>query len=191
MTSTYQLRRTLRALYEQHGVRPCATTLSLADKDDARPVLEGLASAPTIDVDRVKFLPHAFVLPKRSEDCPLLLEHEDKRVVGRIEDLSYSASGSLLIRAHVKDEAARRMPAFSVSARPLSWSVHDGGSSSFWIEISFAELVEISLTARPRNGRALVQSRHPLAPLDETHERLLASFARMQTLLQSLKEQRA
>ena len=120
-------------------------------------IVSGIASkASTRDFDGVITVPYAFgELPA---SVPLRLDHDEATDVGSIEELRYSADGSLCITARVTCAKAVRMPAFSIAAAIDQFDID---MSTATATIRRARLQEISLVTCPCDPHALVLSRAP------------------------------
>lgn len=167
--SAMQMQLTLSSLMRRHGAigaKPCI--IPLASPIDGPIDVSGLASTTDIDLTRQKFRGWAFsnlCLYLKGYPFPkLLYRHDESEVAGEITKLSYEDRGQLRISAQVSHERAKRCTAFSVTARILEYEIREADSPDFHALISNAEIVEISLTDRPANPRALVLSRTPTAP---------------------------
>jgi hypothetical protein len=135
-----------------HAIMP------LAPPADTPMILSGLASTTDVDRERVRFRARAFDNVRWASDIPFLLRHDPAVVAGRIEDLCYDDRGNLLVRAKVDDPLARRMPAYSIRAEVLDYRIDEAEAAAV---VTRASLVEISMTDRPCNPNAIVQSRYP------------------------------
>jgi phage head maturation protease len=129
-----------------------------------------LASTTNLDLSRQKFRAYAFNNPClliRDYAVPkLLFKHDESQIAGVINSLSYDNRGNLRIRAEVTHPLAARCNAFSIGARILEYEIVDGDNENFHALISNAEVTEVSLTDRPANPHAVVQSRSRIAPVE-------------------------
>jgi hypothetical protein len=144
-----------RAAY--HGLAYTPVTLPLLLEADAPMVMEGVACAVTVDLERVRFLPRCLAWPKV---VPLLYRHSE--LAGTIDDLHYSPEGALMVRATVSHELARRCPSLSAAAIVHHWQMINGDSPNFTAEVVSASIVEISLTPSPANPDCRVTNRYPV-----------------------------
>lgn len=159
---------------------PCPLLSPLPDCDDDV-YLEGLASPSTIDDQHTKFAP--FCWTPFNKQIPLLLRHDPKRMVGRVDQLTMTAEG-LKVRVIAADPVARRQPAFSIAATIHHYTIRPDHAL-----VTCATLDEISLTDRPANRDALVDFRYPLPASSEFYDLLSEKMKRISQLVTQLQEQ--
>jgi len=172
MPGAASLTRQLVVLSRRHGVPTSPPSRLPLAPPPTHPslILEGIASAPDIDVDRVRFAPFCFgkSLPA---SLPLLIEHNHPAGTATVH---YDSQGTLHCRTSPLSGDAARYPAFSIGARVLQYSIVDADyRSSFHAEVLAAELTEISLTQYPHLPAARVLQRTPPAASDAFHDLML------------------
>ena len=118
---------------------------------------------PHIDADQLPVFRRSLGMLRVA--APVIFRHDPKAPAGTIEELKYTDTGALYIRACVSHPEARRCNAFSIGGKVLAYRLHDGGSGDFHAEVTDAELEEISITDRPANLHARVMRRYPASPL--------------------------
>jgi hypothetical protein len=154
-----QMKYRLRQLERQRGVGTAAPVpVPMTDPVAGPQVLEGFASTPDVDADRMVFPPGSLewpVLPK------LLWKHRDDEIAGTVDHLRYDLAGRLRIVATVGHELGRRAPAFSIGAKVLDYKIVDVDTPNFHALVTRAILHEISLTDLPANRFAVVAKRAP------------------------------
>ena len=159
-----KLRVELAKLGARHGTAPVQPRIiPLSAPAEGAQVLEGIAAATTIDVERMRFKPYALALPwmLRRPLPPLLYRHNPDRVAGRVLNLSHGDGGCLRIRAEVTDEDAKCAGGFSVACTVHAYELRDvDDRDKFHALITDATIEEISLTPQPANPQALVLQRY-------------------------------
>ena len=178
----------LHRLRKQHGVSNDVCMLPLVPPTPGSMILEGYASTPDRDLDRVSFRQHAFCWPPlhRASEVPLLYKHDPQQVAGTIVSLVQDRQG-LRIRCTVTHELARRCTGFSVQARVLAYELREPDSPSFHAVVTQAEL--ISVTPEPANPKALVTSRHAVPASNTFFDLMHRRVAGAQQLVTLLKGQ--
>jgi hypothetical protein len=174
----FAMRIRLAKLAQRHGVasRPCV--LPLADAIEGSVELNGYLSTTHVDLEHTKFRGWAFVNPclllESYPKPPLLWAHQADQVAGTITSLRYDDHGCVKISADVCHQLGKRAAAFSLAARVLEYEIVNPDSRDYFALVSKAEIIECSLTCRPANPFALVQSRRKAAPfaafLEHTHQ---------------------
>ncbi|MGM4958109.1 hypothetical protein [Bradyrhizobium sp. 604_D8_N2_3] len=182
----------LKAKYSEllrlHHCRPISReVLALLSAATAPQVINGIASSPDVDAQRMSFAPHALIWSNLAS-VPLLLRHDAGKVIGRILDLHYDDSGRLRIEALVEDAVARRMPALSIAATVVEAETINAHSPSGWhFRIRKAVLDECSLTDKPSCSTALILSRRDVGASDTATDDVLASVTRCRAALEQLR----
>ena len=189
MRGASNLQRQLLVLARRHGVTrlaPCRLPLTSPPDHDTL-ILEGIASAPTLDVDRTRFAPYCFgaSLPT---SLPLLIEHDAARPAG-VAAPYYDPQGTLRVRTSPLSGVARQFPAFSIGARIIHYQIHDADRRSFNFEVTQAELTEISLTQHPHLDAARVLQRMRPAAMAEFYGHAQSHIAVLTKLAQFLQRE--
>jgi hypothetical protein len=174
----------LNRLKRHHGTPPAqARPLPLAPPTSGPVILRGLASTAGIDLGRHRFLPGSLSWDA-SGPIPVCLRNDKSRVVGEVKDLDYRSNGDLHVTARVDDAEAARLGGFSVCAHINEFEVRNpDDAEGYHVAVTAAELVEVTVTERPCNPEAVVQSREP-----DHHAEALACIARMQARIATLRE---
>lgn len=150
-------------------------------------ILDGYASTPDIDLERVKFRPYCLGWrPWRLP--PLYYRHDTSRVVGEISELYYD-NGQLRVRATVTDDNAARCGAFSIAATITDYELRDEDSPNFYAVVRSAWLDEISLTDVPCNPQALVIRRYSVPPSILFYTLMTARVQRLQQLTALIQQE--
>ena len=151
----------LAQLAAKHGVQLEAfRPLPLSPPTGGAQTLTGFAATSHLDADRTKFLPFAFGLVNASR-VRLLFKHDARVPAGTVEELRYDERGNLRIRCRVDHVEGRRLGAFSIGGRILSYKIHNADRPDFYAEVDAATLEGVSVTDIPANRSALVTSRFP------------------------------
>jgi hypothetical protein len=171
-----RMRIELARLQEKHRLSFSAVELALADPVPYPVIVSGFASTADIDLQRTKFRPHALwwhSLP------PLYLAHDETTPVGTVDNLEYDQRGRLSVTATVTHDAAKRCNGFSVGARVLEYEIRNADSADYYAVVTRAECMEVSLSSRPANPKALVTLRYAKPAASTFHDLMIA---RVQTL---------
>jgi hypothetical protein len=186
-----QMRFRLAWLASQHGVAPPAReVMSLSSPSDHPLYVEGIAvAADVIDSDRMAFRKYCFPLLSWAKPPPLLYRHDPKQIAGEIDTIDYDARGNLRVRALVHHELARRCPAFSIGARVDRYEIRNAERPDFFAFIEQGELLEVSLTDRPANPRALVTNRYRPSPALKTYDLGIAAVSKCQEIIRLMQQQ--
>ena len=127
MTPTGQalrMRLQLARLAVRHGVAPAPLRIEpLSAPTDTAMQLAGIAAANSVDSERLRFRPYAFLLPSmlKQPAPPLLYRH--RAPAGHITVLEYDDRGRLVVTAVVVHPEARRCSHFSVCAHIRSYDL--------------------------------------------------------------------
>jgi phage head maturation protease len=181
-----ELKSEYARLLQLHRCRPIKReVLALLRATEGPVVIEGIASSPDVDAQRMSFAPNALTWSSPAH-VPLLLRHDAGKVVGQTLDLHYDDSGRLHIKALV--EHSTDMPALSIAASVVEAETISADSPSGWhFIIRKAVLDEISVTDKPSCSTALILSRRDVGAADITHDTVLASVARCRAALEQLR----
>ncbi|MER8672961.1 hypothetical protein [Mesorhizobium sp. M0037] len=124
-------------------------------------LIKGLASTPTVDTESHLVALKSLVWTKGL--VPLLYDHDEKQVAGRILDLAWSDAG-LLITCEAENKYANQ-PAFSVRFAVREHEIIGLGASAYAL-VKRAVLREVSLVSRPACQGALVTSCEKIKPAE-------------------------
>jgi len=191
MRGAASLTRQLVILARRYGITLAAPARLPLAPPPTHPslILEGIASAPEIDVDRVRFAPFCFgkSLPA---SLPLLIEHSRPAGTATVH---YDQQGILRVRTSPLSGDNARFPAFSIGARNIQFSIVDADyRSSFHANVTSAELTEISATQYPHLPAARVLKRTPPAASDAFHDLMLRkvdALSRLTALMLTLQKE--
>jgi hypothetical protein len=150
--------------------------------------LEGLASTSDRDVEYCVLAPFALAIDRLP---PLLLEHDHSRVVGRVENLTYDATGrQLLASVYVTDRDARSRSGFSVGAKISKFEIRDADDpKACHAYITEAVLTDLSIVSRPINPHARVFRRLQPSPLQHLAACTLKNFDLLIAAVQNIRRQ--
>jgi hypothetical protein len=127
-----QMRWRLARLAQQHRLalpEPCI--LPLSEPVDGPVIIEGIAAATSVDLERTRFRRYAFPILPWSKDFPPLLFRHTEQVAGEVVSLEYDTEGQLRVRAVVDHPLAKRCAGLSVSARVIEYEICDADSESY------------------------------------------------------------
>ncbi|MGM4959831.1 hypothetical protein [Bradyrhizobium sp. 604_D8_N2_3] len=170
----------------RHRVKPVErAALPLLPATSSPQLIEGIASSSSIDTQRMAFVKNSLSWADL-ETIPLTLNHDSSKVVGRLLTLGYASDGTLRVRCEVRDEIARRQPAFSISATVIASTLHNEDSpTGFYFTIEAARLTELTLTTRHSCPDALVLSRRDVGASAASFDDIIARVRRMQRHLET------
>jgi len=186
-----RMRLALKNLCEKHKVSADPCLIPLTAPVDGDLIVEGFAVTSDLDGDRTRFRKYAFGYPLlfRHGYPPLLVRHDPQQIAGVIDELAYDLDGRLLIAATLTHPLAKRMGAFSISAKVNEYEIKDADTPDFHAIINNAEISEISLTDRPSNPEALVMFRHPASSLVKQYELLIQKVDCLSAISKILQQQ--
>jgi hypothetical protein len=160
-----KLRINAARLTERHGGVPAgAASLPLFDPVPGPVCVRGVAAATSVDSQRTAFSPGCFGFRFDLKAIAVLYRHDVARIVGTLDELTYSPKGDLIAQATIDDPDAARCPAFSVGATIIRYELVDDHLPIAHARVLEARLDEVATTPAPANGDARVLERWPAEP---------------------------
>jgi hypothetical protein len=180
-----QMRYRLSQIARKHGTpAPVPQRVPRLPDCDGAQILHGYASAPVVDLERIKFRKYALRwLPWQ---LPELRYRHGSEIVGTVDHLEETARG-LAVRVTTAHELAKCAPAFSVAAAVDDYAICDADGPGFHALIKAAWITEISLTDTPACPAACVWERQPRCPEVAYYDLMIRRVGLLQQLVQSME----
>jgi hypothetical protein len=147
-------------------------------------ILSGIAAACSVDKERLRWRPWAFVLPARHQPLPPL-KYRHGEDAGCIDKLYYDDRGALRIVATVDHPEGRRCGFFSVACSVQEFTLCEiDDPQRFHALVTSATLDEVSVTPAPSNPDCRVLERYPVSKISLRYAALIERVAKLSSMLQ-------
>ena len=153
-----------------HDVTASGERLDLLPPSRRPIIVQGICTSSRPDHHRTVLCKYA--LGAVVSHVPLLIHHDWSRVAGRIRRFAWKPEG-LWIEALIEAEEGRRLPAFSIAAQVLEYSIEEKETERFWARVTKAKLREVSLTDFPANDDCRITRRFEAPASNEMFDAMI------------------